>query len=269
MSKILNCTSVETIYKSLENILGGNVVGFVGDNNYRIKPPINGFVQFERPTIEYIKDYFRISNFAYDEVVIHHATSLINKSSFLEQGIYNLKTLAEMPFTYFKEFLQKNDIEFKLDQDGFPFFEYNCKRVTSNYLEVRYKRDQCINGYLFAYSIGEDSNIREIRNCPEIISHLGSLLGKDIKFQWERQSVPSFISFKVKLDDIHHSTFDNENVTKQEKQEFFILKALEFLLIFDAIVYSYPKDHPMVYLKENKIITPEDILSIKKIDDIE
>ena len=82
MSKILDCTNIVTIYKSLQHLIGDKVIDFVGDNKNRIQRSANGFTIFDRPSIEEIKDYLNINFFDYDEITVHHATSIINRESF-------------------------------------------------------------------------------------------------------------------------------------------------------------------------------------------
>jgi len=182
----------------LEDIVGPKIRQFAREHRNRFTYSSFCTVNFDRLSIDEIKRYFNISVFDYNELVVHHATSIISKDSYSHSGIYNLKTLAEKPNNSFKDFLLENGIFFKLDTEGYPFFEYKNKRVTSPYLEIRYKKDTNINGYLFSYSVKEDSNVNENRECPEIIKHLGEVIGIDLKARWEKIAVPSCISFKVK-----------------------------------------------------------------------
>ncbi|MDL4840354.1 hypothetical protein [Aquibacillus rhizosphaerae] len=268
MNKLLDCTSIVTIYESLEEIIGPKIRHFVRDHRNRFSLSKHGIVNFDRVSIEEIKHYFKVSTFDYNEIVVHHAASIISQDSYKYGGLYNLKTLAKKTNNSFKDFLLDNGISFKLDSEGYPFFEYKDKRVTSRYLELRYKKDSNINGFLFSYSLKEDTNIDKIRLCPEIIKHLGEVVGLNLKAKWEAISVPSGISFKTNLFNIHKDTFGFE-CSLYIKQEHFIKYSLDYLLIFDAIRYEYPKDHPMIFLKADQIVEPKDILSIKTLGEVE
>lgn len=53
------------------------------------------------------------------------------------------------------------------------------------------------------------------------------------------------------------------------KQEYFIKLAIEYLIIDEVMIYQYPKDNPMVFLKEEIQISPERIVNIVPLSELE
>jgi glutaredoxin-related protein len=272
LNKVLDCTNIQTTYESLQSIIGvemRNLVDFIKMNNNRFSFDSKyGYSIFDRPDIKTIKEYFKTNNFDYKSVIVHHASAILNDSSYLVQGIYNLKGLAETPKNTFKMFLKEFNIRFEVNAKGKPFFEYQGKEVSTDYIEHRFRQDQCINGFLFSYSLLEDTNISEIKQCPELIAHLGRHIGVDLRTEWIKKSTPSMVSFKVDLEKLHKSTFAGQDLNYQEKQDYFIKAAIDYLLIFDAIMYQYTKDNPMIFLNEDVQINRDDIVNIIPINQI-
>ncbi|MGN8845212.1 hypothetical protein ACTNDN_20630 [Niallia sp. HCP3S3_B10] len=272
MGHLLNCTNYESVFKSIKTILGvshNSLIDFIKLNEYRIKLRRDfGYPIFERFEISEIKDYFNIDVFNYDEIIVHHAASLLENSTHLEQGIYNLKRLAET-HNSFKLFLSNYGITYDTDRVGTPYFAYNGNKVTSPYLESRFKKDLCINGFLFSYSVLEDTNIKDLKYCPEIVAHLGREIGIDLRREWIEQSNPCSVSFKVKLREIDNSTLNTSVADNKAKQEYFIKLAIEYLIIDEVMIYQYPKDNPMVFLKEEIQISPERIVNIVPLSELE
>lgn len=266
MSKVLDCTNIQTTYESLQSILKVNLedlVDFIQTNTDRFSfDKKYGYSVFDRPDIKTIKEFFNISKFDYKSVMVHHASAILNDKSYLDQGIFNLKGLAETPTNTFKKFLNDFKIRFEVNSIGEPFFEYQGKKISTEYIEHRLTRDRCINGFLFSYSLLEDTNISEIKHCPELIAHLGRHIGIDLREEWIKRATPCMVSFKVDLEQLDKSTFASQNLNIQEKQEYFLKAAIDYLLIFDAIIYQYPKDNPMIFLNEDVQIYPENIAKI-------
>ncbi|MGV2941462.1 hypothetical protein AB5I83_17800 [Mesobacillus sp. LC4] len=272
MSKILNCTNIQTTYESLKSILSvdlSELIKFIKLNTKRFSFDSKyGYSVYDRPDIKSIQEFFNIHNFDFNSVVVHHATAILNDKSYIDQGIYNLKGLAETPDNTFKTFLNGFDILFEVNSIGEPFFEYKGEKISTEYIDFRFRKDQCINGFLFSYSILEDTNIKEIKHCPELITHLGRQIGINLKEEWIQRSKPSMVSFKVDLKQIHGSTFSGQALNYKERQNHFIKAAFDYLLIFDAIMFQYPKDNPMIFLNEDVQISPEDIVNIIPIEHI-
>ena len=277
MKKILDCTNIQTTYRSIQSILGVNlseIINFVIENKCLFSIDSKyGYPSFERPDIKLIKEFFNINSFNYNYIIVHHASAILEDDSYLDKGIFNLKGLAETSDNSFKKFLSDFKIRYEINSNGTPFFEYQGNKISSDYLERRFSADKCINGFLYSYSILEDTNINQLKLCPEIVAHLGRQIGIDLRSEWIKRSVPSSVSFKVELEQLHSTTFPyaGQNMDYQAKQEYFIKSAIDYLLIEYAIMYQYPKDNPMIFLNEDVQVCKEDIISViplTKISDI-
>lgn len=261
---LLNCLDYNTTIQSLENILKVNtdrISEFL--DQCRFKVTVEGpFRSFERIEMHEIKEFFNIDQFDFNEVVVHHVAAIINKESYYRNGILNLENLATTDNS-FSEFLAQYDISLKINPSGTIYIMKDGKEIGSEYTAYRFSKDQCINGFLLGESALIDTNVKYIRRCPELISHIGRVIirNSEIERNWTERAIPSLISFRVPIEQIDATTFHGE-LEYHEKQEFFIIKALEYLLLKQT---DYGIENPMIFLKEKATVPPENIISIDEL----
>jgi hypothetical protein len=262
MSNLLNCIDLVRTYESLGKILG-HLGKFILQNSKRITCENGYYWRYDNLTIQDVKSYFNKYEFDFDEIAIYHVVAIINKESYMEKGLLNLGSLAKDSNNDFTNFLKEFGISFRQDREGNPDFEYNGIKISSDYVQHRLQKDQCINGFLLGESCLLDTNVSAIRECPEIIAHISREVINlpNLRNSWMQRAIPSFVSFKVKIEQIDSSTF-NKDLSIEEKKEFFLLKSIEYLLFKHT---HYPLENPMIYLKENINVCPERIMSITEL----
>ncbi|MDA2111795.1 hypothetical protein P4388_10900 [Bacillus thuringiensis] len=269
MNRILNCIDMEHTFDSISSILDvptDQVISFLKENKWRISND-EGFWRYDNLDFNDIQQYFNfdIKTCLFDEIVINHIAAILDQNSFFKEGLLNLKGLIKQK-NCFTEFLNNYGITMMLDDSNNITWFHNKKQITSSYLEHRLTKDRCINGFLFGDEAQHDSNIRDIKECPEIIKHISDVILQDsqIARNWIEQAQPSLISFKVKIEDIDKTTYIGAHSLNE-------IRMSCILDVFDFLLHKYafcPIGRTrMIFLKEDISIPPSDIISIKILDD--
>ncbi|MCY8957746.1 hypothetical protein MOE39_28880 [Bacillus cereus] len=270
MKQILNCIDMEHTFDSISSILDvpmNQVISFLKENKWRISND-KGFWRYDNLEFSDIQEYFNfdIKTCLFDEIVVNHIAAIRDKKSYLEVGLLNLKGLATQKNS-FTEFLNNYDINIRIDNNGNINWYHNNKQITSDYLKVRSIKDKRINGFLFGAQAPYDSNIRDIKECPEIIKHIANVIIEDsqIPRNWTKQAIPSLISFKVKIEDIDNTTYPEAHSIDEIRQSC-ILDVFNYLL--QTYAFCPIGRARMIFLKEDISIPPSNIISIKTLDEI-
>lgn len=263
---MLNCFNFEQTVKSLEPILdttSQQIIEFVSSIRNKVKHE-GSFWDYSGLEVNEIKDYFKVERFNFESIVVHHVAAILNEESYRENGIMSLGNLI-VSDNSFSNFFHSFGITFEKNSNGLVQMYKDNEVIGTDYTDTRFKDDQCINGFLLREKALTSSNVKEMWYCPELIAHISrELLKSDtMKLNWEQQAKPSILSFKVEIDSIDSSTFGYGNKLLHEKQEFFVCKAIEFLL---HKITDYPLVENMVFLKEYVSIPPENIIAINYID---
>lgn len=270
MEKILNCMDNEHTINSISTILDvpkSQIILFLKENNWRISNT-EGFWTYENLEFDDIQKYFDfdINKCLFDEIVVNQIAAILDKKSFLEVGLLNLKGLATQKNS-FTEFLHRYAITMNVDNNENIYWYHNNKQITSDYLKDRLTKDQCINGFLFGDEAQHDSNVQRIKECPEIIRHVAEIILQDSKIaeNWIMEAIPSLVSFKVNIEDIDETTYPKAH-SQNEIRMLYILDIFNYLLQKYAL---YPIDRTrMIFLKEDITIPPSNIISVKALNDI-
>lgn len=264
---MINCFNFEQTIKSLEPILdttSQEILKFVNLIKYKVKQE-GVFWNYSGLEIKEIKDYFKVEHFDFESIVVHHVAAMLDEDSYRNNGLMSLGNLV-ITQNSFTQFFHSFGITFVKDSNGQIEMYKDNEVIATEYTDHRLKKDQCINGFLLGEQALTSSNVKQMWHCPELISHISRELLKSNKMEmkWKEQAKPSILSFKVEIDSIDSSTFyGSANKQLHEKQEFFVCKAIEFLL---HKVTHYPFDETMIFLKEDVSIPPEDIITITHID---
>lgn len=266
MSNItLDCRNIESTFISLSRILNvdkKDIVQFLKDNRNRITIDGNSYY-YDNLSQNDIKEYFKPEEINFQEITVHHISSILDKNSFLNEGILNLRKLL-LTKNSFTNFLSQYEISIRENYPDTLVLLYKGKEASTDYLTYRFKKDRCINGFLFCESALIDSNVSHIRECPELVSHIGrEIIGSsDLEKYWKLQGVPSLVSFNVPVNQIHWTTF-NGHLELNDQRMYLIFKALEFLLFKYC---HYPIENKMIFLEENYDVPPEDIIKVAELD---
>lgn len=262
---MLNCFNYEQTINSLEPILNTNrqqIIKFVDSIRYKVKH--EGYWDYSGLSVKEIKDYFKVECFNFESIAVHHVAAILDEESYRENGIMSLGKLL-ITENSFSNFFHSFGITFNKNPNDQVKMYKDTKVVGTDYTDHRLNKDQCINGFLLGETALTDRNVEHIWYCPELISHIGrEILNSDrMEFQWKEQAKPSLLSFKVEIDSIDSTTYGYGNIPIHEKQEFFVCKAIEYLLHKNT---HYPYDKNMIFLKEDVSIPPENIIAINRIN---
>lgn len=264
---MLNCFNFEQTVKSLEPILdttGQQIIKFANSIRYKVKQE-GSFWNYSGLEVKEIKDYFKVERFNFESIVVHHVAAILNEESYRRNGLMSLGDLI-ITENSFSNFFHSFGITFVKNSNGQVEMYKGNEVIATDYTEHRFNKDQCINGFLLGEKALTSSNVKQMWYCPELIAHISRelLKGDTMELKWKEQAKPSIISFKVEIDSIDSSTFYGYgNKQLHEKQEFFVCKAIEFLL---HKITHYPFDENMVFLKEDVSIPAESIIAITHID---
>ncbi|MFB5676441.1 hypothetical protein ACE3NQ_08570 [Paenibacillus terreus] len=263
---MLNCLTPDLLKKSLSTILSTNtddIDNFIISQRFRVKQ--NGIRwDYDNLDLNSILSYFNVSTeeLAFDSITVSHIAAILDKESFFKHGMLSLKDLFATENT-FKSFLSKHGVTLEVKEENISIFVRE-KKVSTDYLDYRVEKDQCINGFMFGDDPENDRNISNIKRCPEIVSHIGRELLRDsnLENKWIKCSTPSVITLKVKIDKIDPTTFPSAVIDDTGGRSYLLLKAFERLLFINT---NYPSDNPMIYLKETASISAECIIDIREI----
>ncbi len=263
MEKLLDCSDLQSTYKSVADILGveeSSVAKFILDNTYRFEKNKYGFLEYiNKLTLGDILGSFSIDeeDIDYDYLVVQHVASIYDRNSFLTKGLMSIKDLFTSD-NAFRSKLIDYGLKTGISANGGLYIEREGRIVTTKYLQHRIERDRCINGFLTWIDVQTDSNVSNIRECPEIVSHIGRyILGSDtLEKDWIRNSESSVVSFKVTMEEIQD--INHIPVTKQH----LLLSAIDCLLKY----HVHYENHwtIMVFLKENISVDASRIIGVKK-----
>lgn len=264
---MLNCLNPDLMKKSLSTILNtntDNINKFIFSQRFRVRQEdirwdydtldLNSILSFFNVTIEEI---------AFDSITVSHISAILDKESFFKHGMLSLKALFATENT-FKSFLAEHGVTLEVKKENNLSIYVREKKMSTDYLDYRVEKDQCINGFMFGDDPEYNRNISNIKRCPEIVSHIGRELLRDSKLEdeWIKRSTPSIITLKVKINEIAPTTFPGAVVDDTGGRSHLILKAFERLLFLNT---NYPSENPMIYLKETADINAECIFDIRKI----
>lgn len=264
MEKLLNCSDIDSTYSSVANILGienSAISNFIVNNQHRFTINKYGYREYtDRLTLSDILNSFNITvdQIDFDYLVVQHVAAIYDRNSFLTKGLMSIRDL----------FMSDNSVRSKLKEYGLNigerangelYIERGGKSVITDYLKHRLERDRCINGFLTWYDAETDSNVRDIRRCPEIVAHIGKeiLNSRTLEEDWIQNAQPSIISFKVTVEEIQEINY--VPVTK----EHLLLCAIDCLLKCHAQYDDYQKI--MIFLRENLSVDGSRIIEIRAI----
>jgi|GEM_PF-4853864 len=269
MEHILNGLNKSEVIRSLANIINttpDKIEEFVESQHYRVQSEGISWT-YDNLELDHILSHFAITlgDIQMDGVTVSHVAAIMDKESFLQHGLMSLYALfsTDNPVT---SFLKEHGITFETQTGRSLRILVNGQPMSTDYLDVRLSKDRCINGFLFGDDPEDDRNISQLKECPEIIGHIGRELlhTSSLREEWISRSIPSIITFKANIEEIDTSTFYDEfKATIEMRRGFFLLKAFERLLFMGT---GYLGDNPMVYLKENVNISADRILQIREIE---
>jgi len=269
MEKLLDGTSPLNLKSSLANIFNVSVEqidAFVSSQSYRVRHNEYG-TYYDNFEFDVIAKYFGINpqDVRIDAISVSHVSAILDQASFYQHGILSLKSLF-LKDTPFKSFLQEFDIELTIDANEKLQLLVNGVPKMSGHLELRTRRDQCINGFLFGDDPEHDDNVSEMLKCPEFIADIGRdvIFSRILEDEWMKRSTPSVISFKVLIEEIDGSTFPFSVEDRTENQCYFLIKTFDRLIFRETGIDSV---NPMIYLKENVNIRADRIFHIRTIED--
>ncbi|WP_106496402.1 hypothetical protein [Lentibacillus sp. Marseille-P4043] len=262
MEKLLDCSNLESTYKSVADILGVQIstVGkFILNNTYRFEINKYGSLEYKnRLDVDDLANSFNVAEekIDFDYLTVQHVASIYDRNSLLTNGLMNIKDLFTSD-NAFRSKLKEYGLDTGTTANGEPYIEREGQIVSTDYLQHRFNRDRCINGFLTWIDAQTDSNVSNIRECPEIVSHIGRYIldSYALEKDWIRNSESSVISFKVALEEI--LDINHIPVTKQH----LLLSAIDCLLKFHVGYKDYKTI--MIFLKENISIDASRIIDIR------
>ncbi|WP_268624918.1 hypothetical protein [Paenibacillus alvei] len=263
---MLNCLTPNLLKKSLSTILSTNtddIDKFIISQRFRVKQHGNRW-DYDNLDLNSILSFFNVSieELTFDSITVSHIAAILDKESFFKHGMLSLKALFATENTFIS-FLAEHGVTLEVEEEKISIYVHE-KKMSTDYLDYRVEKDQCINGFMFGDDPENDRNISNIKRCPEIVSHIGRELLRDSKLEdeWIKCSTPSVITLKVKIDEIDPTTFPWAAVDDTGGRSYLLLKAFERLLFINT---NYPSDNPMIYLKETASISADCIFDIRKI----
>jgi hypothetical protein len=284
MIKIINTLNVDTVYSSLANITGvleENIRYYIIRNHFKIiktdveEIDIDDFINFL-----YKNNPSKSINLLFDELTISHLTSRIEKKDLTQEPLYNLFN-ALINQTEINAFLQDEGIRC-IKHENKIFVYYKGKRInwsdffngyesgTARMLKNRLEgysfggTDKCVNGFLFNGEIYKNPNVDHLKKIPEILENMLRLLGRmDIIDKWCAKSTSYIITFKSNINDI---IFDGyEDLTNEQK----CLRVIKYCLFFlsKKLINDWAEYHnPIIRLKDELDVEPNQIINVRKVD---
>ena len=266
---MLNCLNQNLLKKSLSTILNtdtDDINKFIFSQRFRVKQE-GARWDYDDLDLNSILSFFnvKIEEITFDSITLSHIAAILDRKSFFKHGMLSLKALFSTENT-FKSFLAEHGVMLEVKMDNILSIYVRGKKISTDYLDHRLEKDQCINGFMFGDDPENDRNISNIKRCPEIVSHIGRELLQDLKLEneWIKRSTPSVITLKVKIDEIDLTTFPGSFVDDTRARSYLLLKAFERLLFLNT---NYPSNNPMIYLKETADISADCIFDIRKINE--
>ena len=265
---IINTSSVDTLYDSLDNAFGvnsGSVKAFLLCNLQKF---INlGYWEID---LKQLYEEFSLSEeFSLESITIHHVTTRLGEVKQDSFTIDNLETvlLSENTLT---QFLKKYKIEFK-HEDGISVYYRGTLHKFKGYAEARLRnrlsnlRDSCVNGFLFAENM--DNSYVGLTGMPEIYSDLMTSLNReDLQYKFFDEMKCYMATVKVSLSDF---IFDDFSKIKDSSEK----TKLILQYIFNYLCYKlsrnqyYYFENPIVRLPDNANVGNSDILALRQITD--
>ena len=291
MSKLLNTLNGDTIYDSLEVILGvprefienyvlEKVLSLIRSNsesNSLTAESIN-IDEFFNFLSKYTKQPLMVD---FDEITVSHLTSRITEDSIKSEPLYNLFN-ALLKETEIKRFLyenaglsfwdEKGKIVVKCDgkivnwKDYTDTYEGAAAQMVINRLEgySSGEVDKCVNGFLFNGEIYKNGDVEHLLRFPEILENMLRLLGKsNIANMWAGKSDSYIITFKTNINNIF---FDGHHRLNNKQKRYRILKHCLFFLINNMLGDWDEDDNPIIRLKDNLDVPYIDIINVYKIE---
>ena len=210
----------------------------------------------------------------FNSCVISHLTTRIRQPDKLD--IYCLIKALSMP-TDISNFLASKGLIFKKTAQGLATY-YENKIVDwndyDNYSTARIKVrlrvkdkyiDNCINGFLFNDLIWKDSNVRHIKDCPEIVSDICEVLKiEEIVHEWNNISKPYVVGFLAEVKDI---IFDKTRLKTTKSKIYLIYKyAIYYLVQCYHGIWNPIFDNQMVRLHDNCSVDKKSIVGFYEIE---
>ncbi|MGA9286820.1 MAG: hypothetical protein WBV93_00610 [Anaerobacillus sp.] len=257
----LDCSTIGTTYKTLASMLNTDISTirkFIRDNTYRVFNE-GVYWRYDNLSFQDIKEFFNLPEEEYliKSVTVFHISSSLDTSSFVNNGILNLKQVIKED-TYIKGFLEKYNIQIDQTNEEPPKVLYKGKEIDADIIGFRLNKDSCINGFLIKEGATENTNVTHICKTPEFILNLSDYTSQPGMIDdWANQATPCIISFVVDIESIDNTTYPYGSYDPN----YFILSSIEYLLFYKTGYWS-PHNNPMVFLKENICINPEQITSI-------
>ena len=207
-----------------------------------------------------------------DYISINHVTSRINTDNIFNEPIYNLAN-ALINENELSAHLRKYKIKFKYDtdkncilmfQNGVQCtFDTNDGRLYNRFGYNKSFNDYCINGYMFIDKLVMDS-IRSYLGSPEILKDISCKCSNtNIADDIEDNAHNYVLTFRASINNIHIDDAVS-NLSNYQKTEQVIKYSILFLAHKKIANYNF--DNPIIYLEENHVVSPNDILKLFLLD---
>lgn len=197
---------------------------------------------------------------------LHVTTSANECKSFLKNGIMDLKETYLNPETELREFLDKNDVHFYLDECKMVYgrntydihFSPNAPRAyTEEYhrwcIGRKFYYDFTSCGFL---SVSKRSPYGgQVEWRPEILSDIDRLLKTDMSIEWAKSHKAYEIVARVSGDKILYNGYDGQ--TDREK-------VIRYLTTAYYTAFGEPSEE-IILLKNHSFIPPNDIIAIEEL----
>lgn len=265
---VLNTSSADELYESLDNILNVNrdsVKTFL----YLNLPKFLNYAYWEIDLEPFFQEFSIPRDLSFNEITIHHITTRLGEVTKENFTIDNLETvlLSDNPFT---QFMKEHDIKFKRDQGISVYYKGELHQFTG-YAKARLNNrltnlsDSCVNGYLFPESM--DISYEGLTGMPEIYSDLMSSLDRrDLQSKYFSEMKCYMVTFKISLKDFIFDDF-SEKTDNSEKTKLILQYVINYLCHKICKDHNYNFDNPIIRLPDNKNVKCTDVISLRQITD--
>ncbi|SDB92039.1 hypothetical protein SAMN05421734_102490 [Pelagirhabdus alkalitolerans] len=198
-------------------------------------------------------------------IIVFHLTTDFVKESIEANGLINLYDIGKSD-NFLRNYLANHDVNIESNKGQIEISYQNRPIKCDNSLyNRRLRKDHCINGFLYNNEIEEDSNVKHLIECPEIVQNISECVKcVDLKRDWKGN--PIIVKFKVGLRHLNIRDTGNWSMeTEKELEEHLILNTLNYILNWlhnDLEHYS----NKMIFLKENYSVPPEDIVDFLELE---
>ncbi|NLI90368.1 MAG: hypothetical protein GX366_08220 [Epulopiscium sp.] len=278
MDMLLDTKNCETIYKSLELILG---IPDTEIYSYAKKKALESD-RYSKSVYSDEKEHFlnwinsKVVNkedLDIDNVTIfHYARRLETAEELKTMPLYNLKEIVNSE-NKITSFLKEYNIRFVSNDDDIKCF---YKGVELDFLNTRNRlnKDRCINGYLFGGEIYKETEISGIKFCPEFIQDIEKVIKEqilgidsklDLQYDYQKRSKSFIFKVRVPIDEL---IFDRCRYGHEGEKKYNIVEIYNNLgsCLINKMQNKRIRNR-IIRLKDDATVKIDDVLDISEVPD--